>query len=114
MKTRNHLIVGIITVFFLMGTTVQAQETNYNESKVGTYVLPDALTTLNGQKVVNENNEKVLNAEGQEMMRLFTPEEIQERHTDRREPRIYRFGHGSRQARRRDRRHRPFRPRHGQ
>lgn len=35
---------------------------------------------VNGQKVVNENNEKVLNAEGQEMMRLFTPEEIQERH----------------------------------
>ena len=35
---------------------------------------------VNGQKVVDENNEKVLNAEGQEMMRLFTPEEIQERH----------------------------------
>ena len=35
---------------------------------------------VNGQKVVNENNEKVLNAEGQEMMRLFTSEEIQERH----------------------------------
>jgi hypothetical protein len=39
-----------------MGTTVQAQETNYDESKVGTYVLPDALTTLNGQEVVNKEN----------------------------------------------------------
>ena len=48
MKTRNYLIAGIITVFFLMGTTVQAQETNYDESKVGTYVLPDALTMHNG------------------------------------------------------------------
>ena len=27
---------------------------------------------VNGQKVVNENNEKVLNAEGQEMMPLYS------------------------------------------
>ena len=54
MKTRNHLIAGIITVFSLMGTTVQAQETNYDESKVGTYVLPDALTMHNGQEVVKK------------------------------------------------------------
>ena len=54
MKTRNYLIAGIITVFSLMGTTVQAQETNYDESKVGTYVLPDALTMHNGQEVVNK------------------------------------------------------------
>ena len=73
MKTRNHLIAGFITVFSLIGMPVQAQETNYDESKVGTYVLPDALTTLNGQKVVNK--EQWEEVRRQEIIKLFEDNE---------------------------------------
>ena len=73
MKTRNHLIAGFITVFFFFFMPVQAQETNYDESKVGTYVLPDALTTLNGQKVVNK--EQWEEVRRQEIIKLFEDNE---------------------------------------
>lgn len=73
MKTRNHLIAGFITVFSLIGMPVQAQETNYDESKVGTYVLPDALTTLNGQEVVNKEQWEDLRRP--EIIKLFEDNE---------------------------------------
>ena len=73
MKTRNHLIAGFITVFSLIGMPVQAQKTNYDESKVGTYVLPDALTTLNGQEVVNKEQWEDLRRP--EIIKLFQDNE---------------------------------------
>ena len=56
-----------------MGLVAHAQETNYDESEVGTYELPDALTTLNGQKVVNKEQWEELRR--QEIIQLFEDNE---------------------------------------
>lgn len=56
-----------------MGLVAHAQETNYDESEVDTYELPDALTTLNGQKVVNK--EQWEEVRRQEIIKLFEDNE---------------------------------------
>ena len=44
----------VMAGLFLMNLPAQAQEANYDESNVGTYTLPDALTSLNGQQVIKK------------------------------------------------------------
>lgn len=73
MKTKDHLIIRLYIAFSLMGLVAHAQETNYDESEVGTYELPDALTTLNGQKVVNK--EQWEEVRRQEIIKLFEDNE---------------------------------------
>ena len=73
MKTKDHLIIRLYIAFSLMGLVAHAQETNYDESEVGTYELPDALTTLNGQKVVNK--EQWEEVRPQEIIQLFEDNE---------------------------------------
>lgn len=73
MKTKDHLIIRLYIAFSLMGLVAHAQETNYDESEVGTYELPDALTTLNGQKVVNKEQWEELRR--QEIIKLFEDNE---------------------------------------
>ena len=46
MRSLLFALMLMIPVF-----AMQAQEFNYDESKVPSYTLPDALTTLNGKKV---------------------------------------------------------------
>lgn len=64
-----------IPIFFLSaflsltGVIAYAQEANYDESKVGSYTLPDALTTLDGRKVASKKMwEKVRRPE---ILKLF-------------------------------------------
>ena len=73
MKSKDHLIIRLYIAFSLMGLVAHAQETNYDESEVGTYELPDALTTLNGQKVVNK--EQWEEVRRQEIIKLFEDNE---------------------------------------
>ena len=44
----------VMAGLFLMNLPAQAQEANYDESNVGTYTLPDVLTSLNGQQVIKK------------------------------------------------------------
>ena len=70
---RNIFVILIWAVFIAIGMPTHAQEANYDESKVGIYVLPDALTTLNGQKVTKRKQwEKVRRPE---ILKLFQENE---------------------------------------
>ena len=70
---RNIFVILIWAVFIAIGMPTHAQEANYDESMVGTYVLPDALTTLNGQKVTKRKQwEKVRRPE---ILKLFQENE---------------------------------------
>ena len=48
---KNNLVIFWGAILFIMSIQAQAQEANYDESKVGAYILPDALITLEGQEV---------------------------------------------------------------
>ena len=51
MNQRRWLIIIGLTAAILLN--VNAQETDYDESKVPKYILPDALTLCDGTKVKN-------------------------------------------------------------
>ena len=44
----------IITGLFLTSLMAQAQDANYDESLVDSYILPDAMTALNGQQITKK------------------------------------------------------------
>ncbi|MBO7417610.1 MAG: acetylxylan esterase [Bacteroidaceae bacterium] len=72
-KSIIKLIMKLWVVVSLICLPIKAQEANYDESKVGTYTLPDALTTLNGQEVINKKQwEKVRRPE---ILKLFQDNE---------------------------------------
>lgn len=50
---KNYVILAMAGLF-LTGLPIQAQEANYDETQVGTYTLPDALTTIDGQQVIKK------------------------------------------------------------
>jgi hypothetical protein len=59
-------------MLFVPALFMQAQPINYDESKVPSYTLPDALTTLKGKKVKNVRQwEKVRRPE---LLNLFETE----------------------------------------
>ena len=68
-----HLFTFLILPLFIFCAAAQAQEANYDENKVGVYTLPDAMTTLSGQKVAKKKQwEKVRRPE---ILKLFQDNE---------------------------------------
>ncbi|MBR4772155.1 MAG: acetylxylan esterase, partial [Bacteroidales bacterium] len=70
---RNSHVIVLWAVLLMMRVPTHAQEANYDESKVGTYILPDALTTNNGQKVANRQQWK--KTRRPEILKLFQDNE---------------------------------------
>ena len=70
---RIKLAVLLLSAFSLISMSAQAQEANYDESMVGTYTLPDALTALNGQKVTQKKQWERLRRS--EILKLFQDNE---------------------------------------
>lgn len=69
----KKLIIIVWAFLSLTVSSVQAQEANYDESKVGTYTLPEALTTFNGHKVTTK--EQWEQVRRQEILKLFQDNE---------------------------------------
>jgi len=69
----NNLVIFLGAVLLGMSVPTHAQETNYDESKVGTYILPDALTTNDGKKVTNQQQWE--NTRRPEILKLFQDNE---------------------------------------
>ena len=69
MKKTLLLLVASVVVC----ATALAQEANYDENMVGAYTLPDALTTLDGQKVVKRKQWEKLRRP--EILKLFEDNE---------------------------------------
>ena len=70
---KKNYVISILVGIFLTSMPTQAQEANYDESKVGIYTLPDALTTLNGQQVTKKKQwEKIRRPE---ILKLFQDNE---------------------------------------
>lgn len=68
MRTRHTLFL-LVSLLFLTGAETWAQEANYDEEKVGSYVLPDALTAQDGQKVTTKRQWE--RKRRPELLRLF-------------------------------------------
>ena len=70
---RTKLTILFLAASFLPAARIMAQETNYDEDKVGAYVLPDALTTCDGRKVTNRKQWEKLRRP--EILKMFQENE---------------------------------------
>ena len=66
---RNHLIFLLLLGVLVRGSTVMAEEANYDESKMPAYTLPDPLVLANGQKVATPEQWRA--ERRPELLRLF-------------------------------------------
>ena len=70
---RKTTVILLWAAFMLMVLPTQAQEANYEEAKVGNFVLPDMLTMLDGQQVTNKKQWE--DVRRQEILKLFQDNE---------------------------------------